>query len=181
MNPDLERVTAAGYLADLPGRPIEEIRAMRSECQSIENALSYARRLIQGRLDIVGGELTRRRDGGAKGDLGDLVSRLPEILSEASRGSSSPGMARPPQDVPSASGVVADLESHLDRILPPSRLGTIADMTDAELHTLLDEVYDFEASVSHNRSTMHGLIDHLQAEITRRYKTGEANVDSLLG
>jgi len=34
--------------------------------------------------------------------------------------------------------------------------------------------------VSSDRRALHGAIDALQAEIARRYQTGEASVDSLL-
>ena len=37
-----------------------------------------------------------------------------------------------------------------------------------------------EAELSARRRTLHERIDVLQAEITRRYKTGEASVESLL-
>ena len=59
----LDRLLAAEYLGDLPARPIEQIRSMRAECQSVEVGLSYLRRLAQGRLDIVAAELGRRRTG----------------------------------------------------------------------------------------------------------------------
>ena len=60
MTPELDLVTAPDFLDALPGREMEELRAMRSRCQSLENSLSYVRRLIQGRLDIAGGEMQRR-------------------------------------------------------------------------------------------------------------------------
>ncbi|MBV9666230.1 MAG: aerial mycelium formation protein, partial [Actinobacteria bacterium] len=53
-------VLAAGYLDDLRKLPLEVVRAKRGECQTVEAALSMERRLIQGRLDIVGAELRRR-------------------------------------------------------------------------------------------------------------------------
>ena len=37
---------------------------MRTECQEVETGLSLLRRVVQGRLDIVGLELTRRAEGG---------------------------------------------------------------------------------------------------------------------
>ena len=49
---------------------------MRDLCQQVEGGLSYVRRLAHGRLDIVGGELARRRAGGDPADLADLVTQL---------------------------------------------------------------------------------------------------------
>src|SRR5690606_19399725 len=69
VDPKLEQLTAPAYLAGLTDVPLERVRAMRAECQAVENALSYVRRLAQGRLDIVGAELERRREGGDPADL----------------------------------------------------------------------------------------------------------------
>ena len=85
MTPEINVVADPSFVADLGERAMEELRAVRSRCQSLENSLSYVRRLIQGRFDIVGGELQRRREGGDSGDTSDLIGRLPDILSDGSR------------------------------------------------------------------------------------------------
>ena len=63
MATDLADLLEPAYLGDLPGRSMDEVRAMRAECQEVETGLSLLRRLVQGRLDIVGLELQppRRR------------------------------------------------------------------------------------------------------------------------
>ncbi|MGI9603697.1 MAG: hypothetical protein ACR2QE_17570 [Acidimicrobiales bacterium] len=176
---DLERVTAPGYLAALDERSMDEVRAMRADCQGLENGLSYVRRLVQGRIDIVGGEMARRREGDGAGTVSDLVTRLPELLADGSVNAGT-NVARPPQSMDgNQSG--EELEELLNEILPASALGTLSDRDEASLRTLLDELQRFEQTISESRRTLHGLIDHLQAEITRRYTTGEASVDSLLG
>jgi hypothetical protein len=40
---------------------------------------------------------------------------------------------------------------------------------------------DLERAVSSQRRSVHELLDVLQAEIVKRYKSGEATVDALLG
>ena len=52
----------------------DEIRAMRAECQQAEVALSYLRRLIQGRLDIVHAYLEHAGTD-SRPDLSTLVDR----------------------------------------------------------------------------------------------------------
>ena len=69
----LENATDA---ADGRGPPL------RREAEQEEVNLSYTRRLLQGRLDIVRRELQRR----AEHDGRSLVDLLPEILSEKGRG-----------------------------------------------------------------------------------------------
>ena len=176
MTPELDLVTRPAYLADLQARSIEDIRAMRLECQGLENGLSYIRRLAQGRMDVVGGELQRRRGGGAAGDLADLVDRLPEILAEHSRG---PGQSRPPLDLDPDSPTVTALETRLDEL---GARGVVAadGADDAALEAVLDELVAFEREVSATRRHLHEIIDVLRDELTRRYRTGEASVDSLL-
>src|SRR3954469_18532241 len=94
--PTLDGVLAPSYLEGLQAKDLDEVRSMRDGAQRVETGVSYLRRLAQGRLDIVNGELTRRREGGAPGDLADLIARLPDILAEHSRG---PGTGRPPTDL----------------------------------------------------------------------------------
>ena len=113
MTPELDVVTDPSFLSDLDTREMDELRAVRSRCQSLENSLSYVRRLIQGRVDIVGGELQRRREGGRTGDISDLIARLPDIWSEGSRVAGGPGSVRPPHSFSPDPEVTAQLESML--------------------------------------------------------------------
>lgn len=175
MTPDLERVLRADYVADINDRPIEDIRTMRLECQGLENGLSYIRRLAQGRMDIVGSELQRRRNGGSKEDLAALIDRLPGILAEHSRG---PGQSRPPLDMDPDSRTTQAYEAALAGIGRNDR--TIGEVGDDQLAGTLEQLVEFEAEVSSKRRHLHEIIDVLRDELTRRYRTGEATVDSLL-
>jgi hypothetical protein len=75
----------------------------------------------------------------------------------------------------------ADVDTtELDAIARPTVLGSLADADDAELDRLVHALSEYERSVSSDRRALHGAIDALQAEIARRYQTGEASVDSLL-
>jgi hypothetical protein len=172
----LEHILSADYQGDLQRRSMDDVRTMRAECQSVETGLSYLRRLAQGRLDIVGVELQRRRDGGEPGDLATLVSRLPEILSENTR---SPGVGRLPQTM--APGEVdPELEQRLNEIVGGHDLESLPGLGDDELLALHDELESFEREVSARRRDVFDRIDTFQAEITRRYRTGEASVETLL-
>lgn len=176
MPPDLAALLDPGYLGDLPGRSMDEVRAMRAECQEVETGLSLLRRLVQGRLDIVGLELTRRADGGAPPDLPDLIARLPEVLADRTR---APGVGRLPQ-LMTPGELPAELEAELDAIVGSGPLADLPSVDDAHLRTMADALSAFEQRVSTHRHDLFERIDALQADITRRYKTGEASVDSLL-
>jgi hypothetical protein len=172
----LDRILGAEYLGDLEHRPMAEVRTMRAECQEIETGLSYLRRLVQGRSDIVGAELQRRRDGAAPGDLADLISQLPEILSDRTR---NPGFGRLPQLL-APGDVDPELTERLDEIMADRDIETLPTLSDDELHQVHDQLEVLEREVSDRRRQFFDRIDTLQAEITRRYRTGEASVESLL-
>ncbi len=173
---ELDRILAGDYLEGIESRSLGDIRAMRTECQEAEVALSYLRRLIQGRLDIVHAYL-EHPGSDQPPDLSVLVDSLPDILS------SGPGRPPGPGHLPQLftpdteeSGLTAELDAVLgaDEIASLSALGTdgLRDMA-AQLESL-------ESRVSTDRRALHERIDTLQAELVERHKSGRATVDGLL-
>lgn len=180
MTPEIDAVSNSDFLSGLVDRPMAELRDMRTRCQAIENSLSYVRRLIQGRLDIVGAELTRRHDGGTAGDSGDLIGRLPDVLSDGARSIGSAGSVRPPQAMDPDQVVVDRLQVRLDSVIDSESVGNASSITNDRLSLALRELQAFEDEVSDTRKGLHTAIDVLQAEVTRRYREGEVSVDALL-
>jgi hypothetical protein len=171
-----ERDALAEDLLDgLSDLPIDEVRARRTACQQLETQLSYVRRLAQGRLDIVTSEIAARRDG-TQGDR-TLVEQLTAALSDHI---TAPGNGHLPLML--APGEVdPQLIAGLDAAAPPAQVSSPASMTDDELRHVADSLAEFERGVSTRRRAMFDRIDALQEEIVRRYQSGEATVDSLLG
>ena len=161
-------------LSSVEAWPIEDVRTTRAELQEIETGLSYVRRVVQGRLDIVNAELARRRDGGDPADLRSLIDELPSILGEHLR---APGVGRLPSGVGEGT-VDPDLEARLDDVAVVG--DDLAGMATEALAGLGDRLGDLEREVSDRRRELFASIDALQAELTRRYRTGEATVDALL-
>ncbi|MFT6292755.1 MAG: hypothetical protein ACJAR2_003374, partial [Ilumatobacter sp.] len=58
--------------------------------------------------------------------------------------------------------------------------GRIDDLDAGELETLAAAIKSFEQRVSQDRRERFDKLDALSAELVRRYRDGEANVDSLL-
>jgi len=174
---DLDRMLDPEYLGDLAQRPVEEIRAMRAECTELETGLSYFRRLVQGRLDIVGREQERRRSGADAPALHDVIGELPEIFSEQRRPG---GIGRLPQSLDPPDPDPA-LTARLDEIAGPGQLSGLPELADTDLEALAAQLGDLEREVSQYRRQMFDRIDALQSELTERYRTGRASVDSLLG
>jgi len=173
---DLDRLLDPDYLSDLQHRPVEEVRTKREECRRIEDALSYVRRQVQGRLDIVAAEVARRAEGKPPSDASALIEQLPEILGHNVQ---APGLGR----LPTSLEVPEELDSitvELEGILHFTSLTGLGDISDDELRELVDRLTEYERTVSDRRRALHDHLDALQAEIVRRYKTGEVSVESLL-
>lgn len=162
---EIERLLHPAYLDGLPARDPDELRAMRAEAQRVEAKLSYLRRLVQGRLDIVSAELERRAGGAAPGDLSGLVDRLPEILADRGR---APGPGRLPTNlVPPDDD---DLTAELDGV---SNLASLPDLSVEQLEEVSERLKTLERTVSARRRAMFGVIDALQAELASRYEHGD--------
>jgi hypothetical protein len=170
----IERILDPSYAEDVRSLALEDLRAKRTECSEVEVGLSYLRRLVQGRLDIVLSDL-QRRAGGESADLEELVGKLPEILGEHQR---PPGLGRLPTLL--APSDADSLTAELDSVADPQLLHALPDLEEEEVRRLADSLGDLERKTSSQRRLVFERIDALQEEIVRRYKEGEATVDSLL-
>ena len=122
---ELGRLLESTYLDGIDRLPLGEIRTMRTECQQAEVALSYLRRLVQGRLDIVHAYL-ERPGSDAPPDLSSLVEELPGILA------SGPGRPPGPEHLPlllTPDTEESDLTAELDSVLGADRLASLADQS----------------------------------------------------
>lgn len=167
----LARVLDSAFVADLPSLPMAELRSRRADGDELEAGVSMLRRIAQGRLDIVAAEQRRRREGGEPAGVDDLS----EILADRGR---PPGPGRLPRVMaPSADEFDT---SELDHLAPPSVMSGISEASDDDLAALVERLSGYEADVSRRRQALFAVVDALQSEITRRYKTGEATVETLL-
>jgi hypothetical protein len=173
---DLSRLLDPNYLADLDARSLDDIRRMRTECQEAEASLSYLRRLIQGRMDLVHAYLERPA-GSEAPDLSSVVDNLAGILA-GPRGTRGPGR-NPVLHSPDTDDM-AGLTTELDDILGADQLVSLVELDDEQLRDLADRLRMLENRVSGERRGLHERIDALQAELVERHKSGRASVDGLL-
>ena len=154
---------------------------MRTECQHAEVALSYVRRLIQGRLDIVNTFL----------EYPPVGPRSTSAPSYATCPASSPpdrGGLPGSGTCPCSSGRIPrteltdELMAELDSVLGAEEIGRLADLLPGAARGPLGPAEStIERRVSGVRRALHERIDALQAEVVERHKTGQASVDGLLG
>ena len=176
MSAALERVLASDYLEGLEARSLEDLRAMRAECEEVETGLSLLRRMVQGHLDIVDEELARRAEGGAAGDRAALLDRLPEVLADRVQ---APGPGRL-SSLLAPEELDPQLEAELAALVGEGAVVDPSGADDDELQELAEGLRTFEGKVSGHRQSLFGRVDAVQAEIARRYRTGDASVDTLL-
>lgn len=177
MPASLDDLLAPDLLDGLTERDLNDVRALRDDAQRVEGGLSFVRRMVHGRLDIVGAELTRRREGGDPGDLSGLIGQLPDLLADPDRG---PGAAPRSPRLLELDAVPDELAAELDQIVDTDALADLRNLDDAALDDLTHRLVEFERWVSERRRTVQDRLDGLQAEIARRYRDGEATVDGLL-
>lgn len=171
----IEHVLDPAWVPDPSSLPMEELRERRGELQEVEVTLSYQRRIAQGRLDIVAAERERRAQGGPPLDPDAVVAHLTGILAPNTRGQ---GIGRLSQLL--APEPTEAETPELDAIAGSEVLASLPTMSDDALDRLIKELAQFEAGCSKSRRALHDRIDSLQGEVVRRYRTGEASVDTLL-
>jgi hypothetical protein len=165
------------YVDDLASLSMAEVRERRDESQEAADVLSYLRRLVQGRLDILHADIERRA-GGEPSDLASLVERLEkgEIIADSTHAS---GLGRLPATFGPAD-TDGWISEELDNIVDAGTLTHLGDLADEDVRGLADRLVELERKVSTQRNSLHDVANRLQEEIVRRYKSGEASVDSLL-
>jgi hypothetical protein len=168
----IDRVLAEDYLAGLVEAPLADVRVLRDEAEQEEVDLSYIRRLIQGRMDIVRAELNHR-EGGA---TGSVVDNLAQVLADEPRAGAR-GLGRHTTVEPSR---VDSHRRYVEALVADVDLTDTAVRTTDELHHAMRVLADEEQVLSAKRRQVQVVMDACSAEITRRYRDGEADVGTLL-
>lgn len=157
-------------MVDPRGLSLVELRARRAKLQNDDDAVSYVRRLAQARLDLVQAEKRRRLGGGPE----RLSDELPSILSTHLTG----GAPRPPRPAEDFSS--HPLAEQFGALCDRAGDHDLSSLSSEELIGYADALHEFEQTRSHERRELFTRIDELSAELVRRYRDGEANVDGLL-
>jgi hypothetical protein len=163
------------YTAGLEELANDELRTRRGTCDDLDAELSYYRRLLHARMDLLEFELRRRRGEETR----SLIDALPDILADG-EGVESPHFTMPktlpidPPDIP------MDGRRSIDRVLADDFLTHLPDIDDAELNEIQLMLSTAERKVSEQRRSVYEALEVLNAELARRYREGIVSVDHLL-
>ncbi|MET1001780.1 MAG: hypothetical protein ABWZ15_08225 [Acidimicrobiia bacterium] len=154
------------YLAALDARTLDDLRSMRAECHDLEHAVSYYRRLAQGRIEILDAERSRRDRGGS---LEDLVADLPRILGAEPGRASATDARIASAETPPIELVWTDGRQEL---VADNTLANLPGLDDEELSRATDDLREFERELSDVRRELHGVLDALDREVAERQVAG---------
>lgn len=169
----IDRVLEDGFVADLEALDFDALRARRRDAEQEEADLSYVRRMLQGRMDILRAELSRR--SGGRGSEQSVVEHLSQILSESGR--EDHGSGRFLTVEPSR---VDEHRRAVEQVIADLGISDVEGHSDEEVRAALTRVEEFEHNVSEDRRQVQRVMDALTAEVARRYRTGAASVEDLL-
>ncbi len=168
----VDRVLAADFATDLGDLSLQDLRARRKDAEQEEADLSFTRRMLHGRMDIVRAELARR---GGEGGETSLVDGLSAILGDEER--STHGLGRHITVEPSR---VDEHRRDVEQAIADAVVSDVEARSDDELRDALVRLQEYEGEVSTTRRQVQGVMDALSAELTARYRDGSASVDELL-
>ena len=160
------------FLADIGEVDLDTLRQRRALADAVETELSFYRRLLHGRMDLLAFEM-RRRNGE---ETRSLIEALPEILGAGE--STSDSIGRVPTNL--APDLPDERRRHIDRVLDDDFLARMPSIGDEELNEIQSLLADTERDVSEKRKEAQYGFDAVQVEIMRRYKYGLADDTDLL-
>jgi hypothetical protein len=168
----IDRVLAPDYLEGMDGLELDDVRALRRDAEQEEADLSYIRRMLQGRIDIVRAELARRsgaEDGAVMRDLADILASAASPPDPARSRFLTVGPTR-----------VAEQKRAVEQVVTNVQLSDVEARTDEQLHDDVVTLRNFEQSISENRHRVQHIVDSCAAEIGRRYREGGVTVADIL-
>lgn len=160
----IDVVLDPSYVDGLDGRTVAELGAMRVEVDELENELSFYRRVLHGRLDVLRFEQRRRRGE----DDRPILDVLPELLSAGMDGgpvgTSDLGRLRA-EFAPE----LPEVERRFARVMDDDILTRLPEIDDDGLVREIDELVALEGDISARRTRLHEVHDAIVVEIGGRH------------
>jgi hypothetical protein len=171
-----DRILEPSYASDLTSLAVEELRQKREECEQVEAELSYTRRLLQGKLDILRHGLEVWAEG-EDAEIEGIRERLPEILGE-SGGAREGLLGRPTRILVPANAERQRRE--VEQLASEYTLTHVDELSEEELSRLVDRLKGAEAESSEERRAVQDTLDRIKAELVTRYREGKDDPTAIL-
>jgi hypothetical protein len=164
----LDQVLDEDFLAGIDEIELDELRSRRQMAVDVENELSYYRRLLHGRMDLL--KFERRRRTGEESR--SLIESLAEILSDPARGEGhDPRRTVLDTDLPQLPDVG---RRDVDAVLGDDVLAKLDSVDDSGLNEAFEAVETIEREISEKRRQVQQVADVLSAQIAERYRSGSS-------
>jgi RsiG-like len=154
-------------LADLS---TDEVRRRRDESLAEREFLSYLRRLLQVRQDMLTAERTRRDSGEERGPL---VERLTSVLARGGKAEATRGEAI--RTVLSEADI-EQAQQQAEDLLPKISVDDPDSLGEEQLDQAVKALSEAERAVSSRRSAVLRVHDRLQEELKQRYRDNPAEI-----
>jgi hypothetical protein len=165
-NPAVLEPTFVEGLHDLP---VDEIRRRRDQALAEREYVSYLRRIVQVRQDMLRIEQERRTSGAAPGHI---VDRLTKVLSEGPPRTSRGEALR----FSLTAQEMEDADRRVQEILGSLAHAPAEGIGDDELSVALAALTEEERAVSASRKAVFRVHDALQDELKRRFRDDPSSV-----
>lgn len=168
----IDRVLSPQFVEGLTDLSPQDLQGRQHEAQLEEADLSFARRLLQGRLDLLRSEQGRRSSGAHQGQDGppkvrsdaEIVAALTRVLSDTgTRGPAEPHRSadvRPPE--------VDERRRAPELAANDVTTADLQGLDTAQLTEAVDRLEKLEHQVSASRSAVHRALDAVNSELDRR-------------
>lgn len=164
----IDQVLDEEFLSAIDEIEMDELRRRRQMAVDVEKELSYYRRLLHGRMDLLRFERRRRTGDESR----SLIESLAEILSDPARGDGhDPRRSILDTDLPPMPDTG---RREVDAVLGDFVLTKLDTVDDAGLSAALEAVQAIEREISDKRHQVQQVADLLSAQIAERYRSGTA-------
>lgn len=161
-NRRIDHIRRPEFVQSVEDLSLDELRRRRDECLAEREYLSFLRRLLQGRAEILRAEL-ERRDGLAEGSL---VESLATILGGEAQGPARGEAVK--VGLPEDEMLLA--RRRVERLVSDVAISDPGQLDDERLTEVADLLVKEEQEVSRSRAEVIEVLDRLQDELKRRYR-----------
>ena len=164
-------VLSSDFVQGIADLELTQVRQRRQSAEAEEAELSYQRRLVQSRIDVMRNELDRRQHSiSGPQAVADVLEVLTAELVGEPRHQSPAVIANP----------LTVQRRAVERLLADPALAYLAVLNTNDLATALHQLEVVEGQISAQRREVQEVVDKLTAEVMRRYRERAVSIDTLL-